>query len=155
MAKASKRRLPKVFVDRSAIHGDGLFAGEKIRRGRRIIEYEGERVPSGEGATRSRDGQELTYLFALDDEYDVDGSLNGNEARFANHSCNGNTCVDIIRGRIWFIAERDIDQGDEITFDYRLQADELYECACGAGRCRGYMNDAEDELVKTANGGRR
>ena len=150
VAKGSKRRLPKVFVDRSAIHGDGLFAGEKIRQGRRIIEYKGERIPSGEGTTRSRDDEDLTYIFTLNDKYDVDGAVNGNEARFANHSCNGNTYVDIIRNRIWLIAEQDIDEGDEITFDYRLQGEELYECVCDAEHCRGYMNDADDELVKKA-----
>ena len=74
--------------------------------------------------------------------------MNGNEARFANHSCDGNTWVDIIRNRIWFIAERSIAEGEEITIDYRLQGDELYECVCGAEECRGYMNDADDELMK-------
>lgn len=78
--------------------------------------------------------------------------MNGNEAWFANHSCDGNACVDIIRDHIRLIAEQDIDEGDEITFDYRFQADELYGCACGVNRCRGCMNDAEDDLVKMANG---
>jgi len=148
VAKGSKRVLPKVFVDKSAIHGEGLFAGERIRKGRRIIEYKGEKVPSGEGTTRSRDDEELTYIFTLNDKYDVDGSMNGNEARFANHSCDGNAWVDIIRNRIWFIAERSIAEGEEITIDYRLQADDLYECICRAEQCRGYMNDADDELMK-------
>ena len=155
VAKASKRVLPKVFVDKSAIHGEGLFAGERIRKGRRIIEYKGEKVPSGEGTTRSRDDEELTYIFTLNDKYDVDGSVNGNEARFANHSCDGNAWVDIIRNRIWFIAERSIAEGEEITFDYRLQAEELYECICGTEHCRGYMNDADDELMKEVRTGRK
>ena len=155
MAKAKKRLLPKVFVDKSAIHGDGLFAGERIRRGRRIIEYKGAKVPFGEGTTRSRDDEELTYIFTLNDKYDIDGSVNGNEARFANHSCDGNTWADIIRNRIWFIAERSIAEGEEITFDYRLQAEELYECVCASENCRGYMNDADDELVKKATRGQR
>ncbi len=152
MAKGPKRVLPKVFVDKSGIHGDGLFAGQKIRRGRRIIEYTGEKVPAGEGVTRSRGDEELTYIFNLSDKYDVDGSLNGNEARFANHSCDGNAYADIRNNRIWFIAERDIDEGEEITFDYRLQGDELYPCVCGAEECRGYMNDAEDEVVQEIMG---
>ena len=155
MAKGLKRRLPTVYVDRSGIHGDGLFAGERIRPGRRIIEYTGEKIPSGEGTTRSRDDEELTYIFTLNDKYDVDGSVNGNEARFANHSCDGNTYVDIIRGRIWFIAEQTIEEGEEITFAYRLQGEELYECICGTARCRGYMNDEDDELVKAAKAEKR
>ena len=144
-----------MFVGKSGIHGDGLFAGEKIRHGRRIIEYTGEKIPSGEGTTRSRNDEELTYIFTLNDHYDVDGAVNGNDARFANHSCEGNTYVDIIRGRIWLIAEQTIEEGEEISFDYRLQGEELYTCVCGAGDCRGYMNDADDELVKTAKGNER
>ena len=155
MAKESKRRLPKVFVGKSRIHGDGLFAGEKIRHGRRIIEYTGEKILSGEGTVRSRNEEELTYIFTLNDRYDVDGAVNGNNARFANHSCEGNTYVDIIRGRIWLIAEQTIEDGEEITFDYRLQGEELYTCVCGAGDCRGYMNDADDELMKAAEGNER
>ena len=151
MAKESKRRLPKVFVGKSRIHGDGLFASEKIRHGRRIIEYMGEKIPTGEGTTRSRNDEELTYIFTLNDKYDVDGAVNGNDARFANHSCDGNTYVDIIRGRIWLIAEQTIEEGEEITFDYRLQGEELYGCICGARQCRGYMNDADDEMVKTTS----
>ena len=152
VAKGSKRVLPKVLVGASAIHGDGLFAGERIRKGRRIIEYKGEKVPAGEGATRSRGDEELTYIFNLSDKYDVDGSLNGNEARFANHSCDGNAYADIINHRIWFIADRDIEEGEEITFDYRLQGDEVYPCVCGTEECRGYMNDADDEVVQETMG---
>ena len=155
MAKESKRRLPKVFVGKSRIHGDGLFADEKIRHGRRIIEYTGEKILSGEGTVRSRNEEELTYIFTLNDRYDVDGAVNGNNARFANHSCEGNTYVDIIRGRIWLIAEQTIEDGEEITFDYRLQGEELYTCVCGAEDCRGYMNDADDELMKAAEGNER
>ena len=81
----------------------------------------------------------------------MDGAVNGNDARFANHSCDGNTYVDIIRGRIWLIAEQTIEEGEEITFDYRLQGEELYACICGTAHCRGYMNDADDEMVKTAS----
>lgn len=149
MVRGSKHACPKVFVDESVIHGCGLFAGERIEPGCRIIDYRGERIPSGEGTTRSRDNEELTYIFTLSDKYDIDGSVNGNDARFANHSCDGNTYVDIIRNQIWFIAERGIEKGEEITFDYRLQAEDLHECVCGAERCRGYMNDVEDEVMKT------
>lgn len=150
MKKRTPDEFPKVVLDKSKIHGQGLFAGEKIEEGRVIIEYKGEKIPSGEGTVRSTEDEVLTYIFTLNDKYDIDGAVNGNEARFANHSCDGNAHVDIIRDRIWLIAERDIEKGEEITYDYSLDADDLLACHCGALRCRGYMNDAEDKRVKKA-----
>jgi len=150
MSKDRTKTLPGVYLDKSAIHGQGLFAGEKIKEGRRIIEYKGERIPSGEGTVRSTEHEVLTYIFTLNDKYDVDGAVNGNEARFANHSCDGNAYVDIIRDKIWLIADRDIGKDEEITYDYSLDADDLMPCRCGARRCRGYMNDADDKRVKQA-----
>ena len=100
----------------------------------------------------STEHEVITYIFTLNDNYDIDGAVNGNDARFANHSCDGNTSVDIIRDKIWLIAEQDIDTDEEITYDYSLDADDLLACWCGAKRCRGYMNDAEDKRVKKAPG---
>jgi len=150
MKKKTPNKFPEVFLDKSTIHGQGLFAGERIEKERTIIEYKGEKVPSGEGTVRSTEDEVLTYIFTLNDKYDIDGAVNGNEARFANHSCQGNAYVDIVRGRIWLIARRDIETGEEITYDYSLDADELLACRCGARNCRGYMNDAEDKRVKKA-----
>lgn len=142
MKKETTKKFPKVFLDKSTIHGQGLFAGETIKEGQRIIEYKGEKIPSGEGTVRSTEHEVITYIFTLNDKYDVDGAVNGNEARFANHSCDGNIYVDIIRGKIWLFAERAIDKNEELTYDYSLDADDLLGCQCGAKRCRGYMNDA-------------
>lgn len=150
MKKKTQSKFPAVYLDKSSIHGQGLFAGEKIAAGRTIIEYKGEKIPSGEGTVRSTEDEVLTYIFTLNDKYDIDGAVNGNEARFANHSCEGNAYVDIVRGKIWLIAERDIEQGEEITYDYSLDADDLLACRCGATNCRGYMNDAEDKRVQQA-----
>jgi len=146
--KKNPDNFPQVYLGKSTIHGQGLFAGERIEEGRTIIEYKGEKIPSGEGTVRSTEDEILTYIFTLNDKYDIDGAVNGNEARFANHSCEGNAYVDIIRNKIWIIAERDIDEGEEITYDYSLDADDLLACRCRATNCRGYMNDAEDKRVK-------
>jgi len=150
MKERTTKKFPKVFLDKSRIHGQGLFAGEKIKEECRIIEYKGEKIPSGEGTVRSTEDEVLTYIFTLNDKYDIDGAVNGNQARFANHSCDGNTYVDIIRGRIWLIAKQDIEEGEEITYDYSLDADDLLVCKCGSKRCRGYMNEADDKRVKAA-----
>ena len=52
-----------------------------------------------------------------------------------NHSCNPNVGV---RGEITFIAMRDIEAGEELTFDYAMTDNEDYEmhCNCGTQNCR-------------------
>ena len=53
----------------------------------------------------------------------IDGGVNGNEARFINHSCEPN-CESVTRGkRIWIYALRDIQPGEELTYDYNLTGD--------------------------------
>lgn len=148
MKKQSSRRLPRVVARKSRIHGKGLFANQRIAEGRYVIQYKGEKISAEEGTRRSAAHDLLTYVFSLNDRYDIDGASNGNEARFANHSCESNCYVDTIRDEIWIIAARDIKKGEEITYDYSLDADEIMKCACGSDACRGYLNDPQHKTAK-------
>ena len=141
-------KLPKLVVKESQIHSSGVFAAEPIKEGQKIIEYKGEKIPGAEGDRRSELDEKLTYIFILNDKYDIDGSVDGNDARLANHSCNPNAYTDVIDDKIWIIADRDIMGGEEITYDYSFDADELEECYCGSEKCRGHMNDPDDESTK-------
>ena len=141
-------RLPKLIVKKSNIHGTGVFTTEPVREGQKIIEYTGEKIPGTEGDRRSEIDEKLTYIFILNDKYDIDGSVNGNEARLVNHSCDPNAYTDIFDDRIWIIADRNIKAGEEITYDYSFDADALEACHCGEKNCRGYINDAESKITK-------
>jgi len=140
--------LPKIIIIKSNIHGKGVFVVEHIKEGQKIVEYKGEKIPSKEGDRRSEIDDKLTYIFVLNDEYDVDGSVNGNEARLVNHSCDPNAYADIIDDVIWIIADRDIAKGEEITYDYSFDADDLEECCCGSEKCRGHINDPDSKDTK-------
>src|SRR5438874_1588467 len=74
------------------------------------------------------------YIFELDDEYDIDGSAGWNPARFLNHSCAPNCDAELIDGQIWIVSRRDIDSGEELTFNYGYDREEYREhpCHCGA-----------------------
>ena len=132
----------------SPIQGRGAFALRKIRKGTRIIEYTGERI-SQEEADRRYDDEKMerhhTFLFTLDDDTVVDAAVDGNDARFINHSCDPNCEAVIEDGRIYIEAIRTIYPGEELVYDYQYErtdetsgADEkLYVCACGAPNCRG------------------
>jgi uncharacterized protein len=139
-----------IRVRRSSVHGRGVFALRRIRKGTRIIEYLGDRVSHREADRRyenksSPDGH--TFLFIVDRGVVVDGGSNGNEARFINHGCDPNCESAIEDRRIFIEAIRTIRPGEELTYDYQIgrdrddppNVDEIFACRCGAAKCRGSM----------------
>jgi hypothetical protein len=98
----------------SPIQGEGAFATEPIPAGTRLIEYAGERLTPAQADARYPDGvdeRHHTYLFAIDDDVVIDAAVNGNEARFINHSCDPNCDAVIDDMRIWIETIRDIEAG--------------------------------------------
>jgi len=55
MSSASGKRPPMYRVRSSRIHGRGVFATRRIRKGTRIIEYVGDRVSHAEADRRYED----------------------------------------------------------------------------------------------------
>jgi uncharacterized protein len=119
--RRSDVRYPKLYVARSKIHGLGLFAGENIEWGRRLIEYEGELLSKEEVKRRLKfyDSIGFTCLMQFGDGQGIDGLLGGNESRFINHSREPN--VGALReneSRVVFYSLDDIAKGEELTFNY-------------------------------------
>jgi uncharacterized protein len=123
----------------SLIHGMGVFARADIPEETRIIEYVGERISKDESLRRRQDGN--FFVFIVTDEFDIDGSVDWNPARFINHSCAPNCEARMEDERIWIIALRDIKAGEELGFNYGydLQDYEEHPCSCGAANCLGFM----------------
>ncbi len=75
------------------MQGLGAFATRAIPAGTRLIEYAGERLTPEQADARYPDEsgeRHHTFLFAIDDDVVVDAAVNGNDARFINHSCDPN-----------------------------------------------------------------
>ena len=123
----------------SAIHGLGGFAARPLKAGERIIEYVGQKITKSESLRRCE--EENWCIFALDDQFDLDGAVGWNPARFINHSCAPNSDAELIDGRIWIVARRDIAAGEEITFNYGYDLESYREhpCGCGAPNCVGHI----------------
>jgi SET domain-containing protein len=150
--KVDARRQGDAFpfvVRGSKIAGKGAFATRPIRKGERIIEYLGERVSHAVADERyddHKDGVHHTFLFSVNRRVVIDASVDGNEARFINHSCDPN-CESVIEGgRVFIDAAKAIRTGAELTYDYAYTRDGseteeeetgLYGCRCGAKSCRG------------------
>lgn len=145
--------MEKTYEVRSSeISGNGLFATENIPKGSKIVEYVGETISKEEGARRDEKSMKATgrtYIFELDKEHDMDGEVDYNDARFANHSCDPNSKYVYEDGHIWIVSVRDIEPGEEITFNYEFDYDydgefKQYPCRCGSHRCVGYIAAEKD-----------
>jgi len=132
-------------IRRSKIHGRGGFALQPIPKGTRLVEYTGEIITSAEADRRSeRSRSERTYLFTINSRKLVDATRRGSRARFINHSCEPNCESTVERGRVYIEAARDIEPGEELTYDYQLTIDGStwqksgadYPCLCGKPLCR-------------------
>jgi len=141
MPSASKRATPpRLLIQSSAIHAAGCITLDPIRKGQRILEYDGPRLHKRVADVRYAD-RNVTYLFAVGDDGDdvIDGFGTG---MFFNHSCDPNCDTTHRNDRIFIMATRDIAAGEELVYEYNLYDSELEDtcdCYCGAPQCRGTM----------------
>ena len=128
----------RLIVRSSGIHAAGCFTLEPIRKGTKIVEYTGERIPHDE-ADKLYEHLPYTYLFGTSEkDIVVDGF---GMAMYVNHSCDPNCETEEDEdGRIWISSMRDIAAGEELTYDYLLfEGDDDAPCSCGSKKCRGSM----------------
>lgn len=151
--KRPKRSAPApIEVRKSGVHGKGAFATQRIPKGRRIIEYIGERMPWDAAEEDPEDPH--TFLFGLNDcDLVINAAIGGNDARWINHSCDPNCEAVEEKGRVFIYALRDLQPGEELFYDYALQIDEPrsaenethFQCHCGAKSCRGTLLSSEQD----------
>ena len=131
--------MKRVRVGPSGIAGQGLFAAIDLKKGTRIIQYIGEKISKPESDRRL--AADNVYIFELNERYAIDGKTLKNLARYINHSCAPNCEVENTGRAIWIVAGRDIQEGEELSYDYGYEAEgyEAHPCHCGATNCCGYM----------------
>jgi len=129
----------RVWIGKSRIAGQGLFAAQDIKQGTRIIPYIGEKITKDESARRLAQGN--VYIFTFNARYDIDGKTLKNLARYINHSCDPNCEVELTSRTIWVVALRDIQAGEELTYNYGYEVKDYmeYPCTCRATNCCGYI----------------
>lgn len=129
----------------SKIHGYGVFALKDIKKGEKIIEYQGEKVLKEESEKRGElEHQGMNgevYIFTLNRKYDIDGSVGGSGAEYMNHSCDPNCEAVNEDNHIWIVAIKDIKKEEELSYDYGYDTDDYknHPCKCGSKNCIGYI----------------
>jgi SET domain-containing protein len=115
-----------------------VFAREPINKNTRIVTYEGELIDHDESYER-----ETRYLkrgeiwcFTVNRRWVRDAQVGGNIARFINHACKPNCYSQVIGLDIWIRAARNIEAGEELTYDYYTDGDKIIQCRCRPGCTR-------------------
>ena len=93
--------------------GLGLFALKPIKKGSFIAYYRGRLISNQEA-----DELGTKYLFEINSRWTIDGSSRANIARYINHSCRPNAETDVKKHKIIITAIKNIQPGDEITYNY-------------------------------------
>ncbi len=115
--------------------GSGTYAVSIIRRGEFIRNLSGEELSYPELLKRLRSGEEN-----IDDPLQVGAHLFidlDEPSRLINHSCDPTSGI---RGKNTLVAIRDIEEDEEITFDYSatVGTNSIWKmkCLCDSPRCR-------------------
>ncbi|PLC04909.1 SET domain-containing protein-lysine N-methyltransferase [Variovorax sp. RO1] len=146
----------RIQTRRSDVHGNGVFAVQDLAEGETLIEYKGQVISWKEALRRHPHDPAQpnhTFYFHIDDGRVIDGNVEGNAARWINHSCEPNCEADEVDGRVYIKALRNIAAGEELNYDYGLIIDEPYTekllsefpCWCGSEQCRGTLLTPKDE----------
>lgn len=140
----------KIQVKKSGVHGKGVFAARNIAKGETLIEYVGEIISAQEAEDRhphDPTDPNHTFYFQVEDDKVIDALHGGNSARWINHCCTPNCKPEVIDGRVFIKAKKDIPAGSELNYDYGLIIDDpitkklmaQYPCWCGSAKCRGTL----------------
>lgn len=136
--------LDGIRIVASKIHGYGGVTTRPFKTG--------DILCHGDGVLYGADDDfDDTYALILDPE---EPSLGDTvfydlvcQTRWFNHSCEPNTDVlakwnrETQRVDAWWVARRDLEVGEELTYDYGFAAEVAEACYCGASTCRGLIVD--------------
>ncbi|XP_012217145.1 histone-lysine N-methyltransferase SETMAR [Linepithema humile] len=142
--------------------GLGLFTTKLIKKGQFICEYAGEVIGLQEARHRIEANKRyntMNYVLVVSEHIGnnriivtcIDPKYFGNIGRYANHSCDPNSSLVPVRvegivPRLCLFASRDIENGEEVTFDYAggAMANSVHclsdtPCFCGSNNCFQFL----------------
>ncbi len=141
----------KLIVKDSAIKGRGVFASKNMKKGETVCFMAGKEI-SIEQVKEGYENQDVKENYPLQVGEETYISMN-HPYDYINHSCDAN-CAIIEKNKL--VAVKNIEKGEEITYDYSLTEwtnDELWgdeyedswtmecKCKCGAKNCRGIIGE--------------
>lgn len=139
----------KLYISKSAVEGNGLFAGENIKAGETILSFGGTIALISE----RKSGKYLQSTFScITDDIMICEEIESEKdySDYINHSCVPNIGMSDC---LTLVAITDIKQDEELVCDYTFwEADESWEltckCNCGNSRCRKRITGMDWRNVK-------
>lgn len=138
-----------VTVIQTEKKGYGLRTNKDLSPDEIIYEYIGEVIDENRFRRRTsqyhEDGIKHFYFMSLSKGEFIDATKKGNLGRFCNHSCNPNCYVDkwVVgeKLRMGIFAERKIQKGEELVFNYNVDryGADPQPCYCGEPNCTGFL----------------
>lgn len=122
----------KIYVGKSNLEGEGLFATRDIKKGEIIFKIKGKKVKFLIIDEKKADSADMNW-FGYGKNTWTDSN---NYGVYFNHSCKPNSSI---KGKVTFIANKNIKKGEEVTFDYSASEADIFfkfDCNCGNKECR-------------------
>lgn len=135
-----------------------LITTKTIKQFTFVCEYAGEIITATEAKKRFEVYKKMAlphnYIFCINENFGalnniktfIDPTFYGNIGRFINHSCEPNCFLTPIRineviPRLYIFSKQNIEENEEITFDYGQDNGVLSEkpCLCLKQNCRKYL----------------
>jgi len=125
----------KAELKKSEIAGLGAFACEAYDEGDVVLIIDDSRVVNDSHPLDPDKGEEIDHCDWLGDTV----VLMQSPERYINHSCSPNTFVQTRDGLRHVIALRKISEGEELTYDYRINGigEDYWSCGCHSAACGG------------------
>lgn len=119
----------------------GVFAVEAIRSGETVVAFGGYSLMRDE-LDRLPAARRM-HAIQIDEDLFLVGPDPAEPGDFVNHSCDPNLGIS---GNVVLKAMRDIDAGEELTFDYAMCDSDDYDefvCECNQPGCRGKITGSD------------
>lgn len=131
--------LYELKIGKSNISGKGAFALEAIPARRKLGDLGGVIITLRE-ARRLVKESKVINMVEFGNGYALNASVNANDLRFINHSCDPNTYMRVTHNRVEFYTLRTVKKNEELSCDYgETHHDGKLPCRCGAKNCRGFI----------------
>jgi len=128
-----------IEIKASRIDGKGAFALKAIPARRKLGNMGGKVITVREARQRVKSTKRVAMV-EFGDGRALDASVNPNDLRYINHSCQPNTYMRVCYSKVEFWSLRFIKRGEELTCDYGpTHHDGKLPCRCGAANCKGFL----------------
>ncbi|HBS05715.1 MAG TPA: hypothetical protein DEA96_12165 [Leptospiraceae bacterium] len=129
----------------SPVSGSGVFATRNIKKDELVALWGG--TIYREDQLESLPSELRHYLLQVDESLYIGPAdlENVDDSEYFNHSCEPNLGF---KGQVALVAMRDIEAGEELTFDYAMAEtyDQEFYCGCGSSLCRGNIRGSDPYL---------